>query len=60
MDKETIKRFWRFVYSNSNEFPFGSKKEMNPFCNLCVKEKNCEWDAKKIFWRFYWVTNLTK
>lgn len=54
--KEIIIRAWRFVYSNSHEEPFSTLCENN----LYVKEANCEWEARRIFWRFYFVTSFTK
>lgn len=56
MQKEIIRRFWRFVYSNSHEEPFAEGKSQG---DLTVKEKNCEWEAVRLFWRFYWVTYFT-
>lgn len=55
MKREIIKRAWRIVYSNSHEIPY-STGNLND-C-LSVQEKNCEWDAKRIFWRIYWITNF--
>ena len=58
MKKEIIKRFWRIVYSNSHEYPFDSSPIYKN--ELSVKEKNCEWDAVRLFGRFYWITDFTK
>ena len=57
MKTETNKRFWRIVYSNSQEKPFTdcSYEKVLP---LSVQEKNCKWDAVRVFGRFYWVTDF--
>ena len=48
MEKEKIIRIWRFAYAKV----FGM--EGAPW-NL--KDKKREWETKKIFWRFYWLTS---
>lgn len=55
MEEEKIYRMWRIVYSNSHEEPFATSRPQNW---LCVQEEKCEWDAIRLFWRFYWVTNF--
>jgi len=59
MKNEIIKRFWRIVYSNSHEEPFAAHGGVRDY-SLFVAEKDCEWDAVRIFWRFYWITSLDK
>uniref|UniRef100_A0A6M3XUM6 Uncharacterized protein n=1 Tax=viral metagenome TaxID=1070528 RepID=A0A6M3XUM6_9ZZZZ len=54
---ETIKRFWRIVYSNSHEEPFAEQKGQS---SLEVQEKDCMWGATRVFWRFYWITEFIK
>ena len=57
MEKEIIERLWRIAYINSHEFPFN---EGTTEKYLYVQEKHCEWEATRIFGRFYWITELNK
>ncbi len=57
LEEEIIKRLWRFVYSNSHEEPFAVCKPQN---TLDCREEHCEWTARRIFGRFYWITDFTK
>ena len=50
---EVIERLWRVVYSNSRYFDKNEKY-------LCVKESDCEYDAVRLFWNIYWITDFTK
>ena len=53
MKEETIKRIWRFVYSNSYEFEALSRNTLE------VREsEDRAWEATRVFWRFYWVTSF--
>ena len=54
---EIIKRFWRLVYSNSNEPPYQTNY---PAKWLSVEEQNYQWEAVKIIWRFYWITEIER
>lgn len=58
MESEKIYRFWRFVYSNSHEYPFCSEIHNKNYLN--VQEKNREYEARRVFGRFWWVINIYK
>ena len=47
MKKEKIIRIWRFAYAKLFDMESG-------LWNL--KDKQGEWETKKIVWRFYWLS----
>jgi len=49
---EVIERFWRIVYSNTRHFESDDKY-------LSVREEGCEYDAVRLFWNIYWITDFT-
>ena len=53
MNGEQIIKIGRLVYSKLYN-DFGRIKNRK---DLCFQDKNGEYDAKKLFWRFYWIIN---
>ena len=56
MKSEQIIKFWRIVYMKLFD-NFGNVK-LNK--TECFCDKKGEYDCKKIFWRFYWVTGSNR
>jgi len=51
IEEEMIKRFWRFAYAKL----FDMEASLWNF-----KDVDGEFETKKIFWRFYWITKINQ
>jgi len=56
MQTEQIIKVGRLVYAKL--FDVSSAVYNSNF--ICFQNKKGEYDCTKLFWRFYWITNLTK
>jgi len=53
MKEEKIKRFGKVCYAKLYDRGNGMKQELGGFVDV-----DGEFEAKKIFWRFYWITKV--
>jgi len=53
MKKETIKRFGKICYAKLYDMESGKEQGLAGFVDT-----DGEFETKKIFWRFYWITKV--